>query len=73
MLQFIGRQEMTEMKRSGIEVVSWIRRNPKDLRGILVFADGRVETKWRRGSLNHRRYNYGKFIGRHSVSIFINL
>lgn len=28
MLQFIGRQEMTEMEQSGIEVVSWIRSNP---------------------------------------------
>ncbi len=35
MLQFIGRQEMTEMKRSGIEVVFWIRSNPNDFRGAL--------------------------------------
>ena len=28
MLQFIGRQEMTEMERSEIEVISWIRSNP---------------------------------------------
>ena len=46
MLQFIGRQEMTEMKRSGIEVVSWIRSNPE----CLHF----------KGYLSHRRYNCSK-------------
>lgn len=30
MLQFIGRQELTEKKRSGFEVDSWIRSNSSD-------------------------------------------
>ncbi len=29
MLQFPGRQEMTEMEQSGIEVIPWIRSNPR--------------------------------------------
>ena len=36
-LSFIGRQEMTEMKRSGIEVTSWIRSNPECLRSQITY------------------------------------
>ena len=34
MLQFIGRQELTEKKRSEFEVDSWIRSNSIDERSV---------------------------------------